>query len=253
MEPEEDTHVQAKAFTPSQGVLNLACYKFRADTWFTLSDSMPVDAWPRAWHTAVESVWLFALPTPDRFHPLPNPWKLALKLRGGKLIVFGIIDCALQAPKPTSSHMVIFHPYTDEESPPSDADRLVRNSVYTIECSMRTTMPLMHFVNFINRRGDIINYTLLSSAQSLIGPRGRRFWIHRVLERMEPILQRDRNIHAFPDDAGPFHEKADRLMRRCWLPGKIHTGHFGSDDEEDNPLRIVPGADILGGAFILPN
>ncbi|KAI1806831.1 hypothetical protein F4811DRAFT_550574 [Daldinia bambusicola] len=240
----EPKYVQTEAITPSQGVLNLACYDFDSNLWFAISDSMPVDAWPRAWDEPVESVWLFALPTPDRFLPLPNPWKLALKLRSGKVVIFGIIDCTLRVPKPSSPQVVVFYPYTDEGNPEKDIDRVIRNSVYTTGRRLTEGLRLKDIVHHINRTGDITNYTLLSSAHSFIGPRGRRFWINRVLERMRPFVVRKPGVQA-------FHREADHLMRHCWLPGKVNTGHFGYDDEQDNPLRIVGGADVLGGAFAL--
>ncbi|KAK6951066.1 hypothetical protein Daesc_007595 [Daldinia eschscholtzii] len=247
----EVRHIVARAITPEHEVFEVACYNFNVDLWFALSPSTPVDAWPRIWNETVRSVWLFAMPTRDRFYPLPNPWRIAMQLRGGRVIVFEIADCMLQSESPDDSPspplLILFRAYTDDNNLRENIDKLIQNSVYSTGRRLCSGAKLKDIVYHINRNSDVLtNYSLVQDPESIVGPRGRRFWILRVLARMKTFFERKPGVQS-------FYREADHLMRQCWLPGQINTGHFGYEDEEYNPLRIVPGADTLGGSFLLAN
>ncbi|KAF3058157.1 hypothetical protein GL218_05470 [Daldinia childiae] len=229
-------HVTDHLTTRSREEFDVAVYNFSLNFWFGLTSSTPIDVWPGLWEEVVESVWLFALPSKDRFLPLPNTWKIALKLQGGKLITLEICDGTLRRSRSGEQHLFLFRAFTDGRDPSHDFERLRNTSVFVTGRDCENNLRLKDIVHHADRSGDITNYRLVNG-------RGRRYWIYRVLQKMQPLIKRKSGVQA-------FHKEADDLMRRCWIFKSENTGHYGYPDEPDNPLNIKGGIDMYGGGRI---
>ncbi|KAI1646235.1 uncharacterized protein F4817DRAFT_316959 [Daldinia loculata] len=226
-------HVTDHLTTRSREELDIAAYNFSLNFWFGLTSSTPVNVWPLIWEEIVESVWLFALPSKDRFLPLPNTWKIALELQSGKVITLEICDGSLRRGQSGGPHIFLFRALTDDHHPSNDLDKLRNTSLYLTGRRCVDGLKLQDIVYHVDRSGEITNY-------SMVNGRGRRYWLYRVLQKMRPLIQRKPGVQA-------FHKEADDLMRRCWISGSDNTGHYGYPDEPDNPLNIKGGIDMFGG------
>ncbi|KAI0853163.1 hypothetical protein F5Y00DRAFT_271627 [Daldinia vernicosa] len=213
----------------SREELDIAAYNFSVNFWFGLTPSTPIDAWPLIWEEVVESVWLYALPSRDRFLPMPNPWKIAFKLQSGKVITLGICEGSFRSGLSGGPQLFLFRAFTDDGNPSDDLDKLRNTSLYLTGRRCEDNVKLQDIVYQVDRTGEVTTY-------SIVNGRGRRYWLYRVIQNMQPLIQRKPGVQA-------FHKEADDIMRRCWISGSDHTGHYGYPDEPDNPLTIEGGID----------
>ncbi|KAI0108474.1 hypothetical protein F4814DRAFT_455230 [Daldinia grandis] len=226
-------HVTDHLTTHSHEEFDIAAYNFCLNFWFGLSPSAPVDVWPLIWEEVVESIWLFALPSKDRFLPLPNRWKIALKLQSGKVITLDLCDGSFRRSRTGGPQLLLFRTFTDDRHPGNDFDKLRSTSVFLTGRRFLDGLKLQDIVYHADRSGEITNYNTVNN-------RGHRYWIYRVLQKMHQLIQRRPGVQA-------FHKEADDLMRRCWTSESDNTGHYGYPDEPDNPLTIKGGLDSYGG------
>ncbi|KAI8966617.1 hypothetical protein F5Y11DRAFT_364230 [Daldinia sp. FL1419] len=211
--------------------VEVAVYNFCPDIYFALSSSMPASAWISIWEEEVVSIWLFALNSPDCRSGLPNLWKIALVLGSGKVVTLELSGRQYSGPRDAGwPQCIICRAFRDKGKPKDDLSALKEAACFSTGRDFKERVQLKQIVRQANRYGDVTNYRLTNN-------RGRRYWLFKFLERTAPLI---RKIHG----VGSLHQAADRAMRYCMLPRGGHTQHYGYDDNNLSPLKIVAGSNV---------
>ncbi|KAI0885718.1 uncharacterized protein GGS22DRAFT_161701 [Annulohypoxylon maeteangense] len=67
-------------------------YEFASSANFVLSPTASKNDWAQFFGQKVDSIWLYATPSPDIEHSVPNGWKIALELKSTKMVTLELYN-----------------------------------------------------------------------------------------------------------------------------------------------------------------
>ncbi|KAI1459214.1 hypothetical protein F4805DRAFT_455991 [Annulohypoxylon moriforme] len=194
-----------------------------AEAFFVLSETADESTWVEFLSQPVDSLWLFALPSPDISTSAANPWKIALELQGGKMVTMELYDTQSE-----TGAVFLVRTYTDKKNAQllDDWRELTTNSNSHVGRRMNTDVRFKQIVLEIEAAG-LMNYQLKDG-------RGRRYWIKAVLSTIRRFIH-DPLRHI------TLEMEVDELMRHCWINPRQYAAGYGFRGEPNNHLNIAKG------------